>query len=648
MGPPAAGWVGGAGSGDPAEEGAAYEAGDGGAEGLEGEDQGLGVGREGAVGVVEGDEALLVAGEVAEVMAPVMDRVAEVAAGYGAPGVAAEVEVIGGRQGREGGSGEEGVGAADEEGEGLAALGHRVALADDGPEPAASGRDLFHVVGAGDQGPALEGRRLEAVGALQEERREGVRVGLGRELRGCQRLGRRGRDECRSGAAGLGGFGRAVVTGGRIRGGGGRGATLRLDLHWSHISFAGQARVRCELARAVGGPAGAARRVSIPPPYRGFSGLSRHVAALSIPTLWGAFETCPQDVVYTSSMPARIKRVAGTIAEGAAVPETPAEERALEFVVEGSEDLDALVPEAFSRLAAANEQRTPPAIAKDRELVLMAESALAGYSTRHRLVLQDCRQMEAVADESVHLVVTSPPYWTLKEYPGADGQLGHIADYEEFLEDLDDVWRHAYRALVPGGRLVIVVGDVCLSRRVFGRHMVVPLHASIQEHCRTLGFDNLAPIIWHKIANARFEVENGGGGFLGKPYEPNAVIKNDVEFILFQRKPGGYRQPSLASRLLSVIPEERHREWFRQVWTLRGASTRRHPAPYPLELAERLVRMFSFAGDTVLDPFAGTGTTCLAARRWGRHSIGYEIEPEYFELAASRLREHQASLRFTG
>lgn len=326
---------------------------------------------------------------------------------------------------------------------------------------------------------------------------------------------------------------------------------------------------------------------------------------------------------------------------------SPPPERVLDFVVPGTAELESLVPEPFHRLAVDDEQRTPPAIAKNPDLLRLADSALAGYSTRHRLILGDSREMDEVPDASVHLVVTSPPYWTLKEYPGATGQLGQVEDYEEFLDTLDEVWRHVHRVLVPGGRLVIVVGDVCLSRKAFGRHLVMPLHASIQERCRLLGFDNLAPIIWHKIANARFEVENGSAGFLGKPYEPNAVIKNDIEFILFQRKPGGYRRPSLASRLLSVIPEGKHREWFQQVWTLRGASTREHPAPYPLELAERLVRMFSFAGDTVLDPFSGTGSTSLAARRWGRNSVGFEIEPEYFELAASRLRQQQASLVFT-
>jgi DNA modification methylase len=259
--------------------------------------------------------------------------------------------------------------------------------------------------------------------------------------------------------------------------------------------------------------------------------------------------------------------------------------------------------------------------------------------------LADARDLSAVRDESVHLVLTSPPYWTLKEYRRTKGQLGYVSDYVEFLGELDKVWRHCYRALVPGGRLICVVGDVCLSRRRNGgRHMVVPLHASIQEHCRSLGFDNLAPIIWYKIANAVYEVERGGG-FLGKPYEPNAVIKNDIEFILMERRPGGYRSPSLAARVLSVISEENHQKWFQQVWTdVTGASTKNHPAPFPLELAERLVRMFSFVGDVVLDPFMGTGTTTLAALRWGRNSIGFEVDPEYFRMAFERVNQGSADL----
>ena len=140
------------------------------------------------------------------------------------------------------------------------------------------------------------------------------------------------------------------------------------------------------------------------------------------------------------------------------------------------------------------------------------------------------------------------------------------------------------RVLVPGGRLIIVVGDVCLSRRRFGRHIVFPLHASIQEHCRNLSFDNLAPIIWYKIANASLEAKGNGTSFLGKPYEPGGVIKNDIEFILMQRKPGGYRSPALNARLLSVIPQALHKQCFQQIWQdVKGASTRQHPAPFPLE-----------------------------------------------------------------
>lgn len=294
-----------------------------------------------------------------------------------------------------------------------------------------------------------------------------------------------------------------------------------------------------------------------------------------------------------------------------------------------------------------NPQTDIPRIAKDKGLTRLIEEAVRKVPTTHNLFLDDARRMEAIASNSVHLAVTSPPYWTLKEYRDSEGQMGHIEDYEEFLAELDKVWANCFRVLVPGGRLICVVGDVCLSRRKNnGRHTVVPLHASIQEHCRRLGFDNLAPIIWHKIANAVYEVENGSS-FLGKPYEPNSVIKNDIEFILMQRKPGGYRTPDIPARVLSVISSEDHKQWFQQIWSgLTGASTRHHPAPYPVELAERLIRMFSFVGDTVLDPFLGTGTTTVAAAAMGRNSIGFEIDPHYFEQAHTRI-VNETSLLFS-
>ena len=264
-------------------------------------------------------------------------------------------------------------------------------------------------------------------------------------------------------------------------------------------------------------------------------------------------------------------------------------------------------------------------------------------STIHRLINGDARDLTFMEDESVHLVVTSPPYWNLKRYNENPDQLGHVQDYEAFLNELEKVWRHVFRILVPGGRLVCVVGDVCVARRDFGRHLVFPLHADICVICRRLGFDNLNPIIWHKISNASYEVTNGSK-FLGKPYEPNAIIKNDMEFILMQRKPGGYRKPTDAQRDASRISKEEFNRWFQQIWNLTGASTRHHPAPFPLELATRLVRMFSFSGDTVLDPFCGSGTTMVAAFRTGRNSIGIEIDPEYCRMAARYLKAENTDL----
>ena len=263
--------------------------------------------------------------------------------------------------------------------------------------------------------------------------------------------------------------------------------------------------------------------------------------------------------------------------------------------------------------------------------------------TFHRLINGDSRDLSFIDDASIHLVVTSPPYWNLKRYNENPDQLGHIQDYEAFLFELEKVWQHVYRILVPGGRLVCVVGDVCVARRDFGRHLVFPLHADICVICRRIGFDNLNPIIWHKIANASYEVENGSK-FLGKPYEPNAIVKNDMEFILMQRKPGGYRKPTNAQRETSKIGKEDFGRWFQQIWNITGASTKKHPAPFPRELATRLVQMFSFTGDTVLDPFCGSGTTMIAALRAGRNSIGVEIDPEYCRMTASLLKAETSNL----
>lgn len=268
----------------------------------------------------------------------------------------------------------------------------------------------------------------------------------------------------------------------------------------------------------------------------------------------------------------------------------------------------------------------------------LAEKAISqSKSISVELRRSDARDLSWIPDASVHLVVTSPPYWSLKKYNDHDDQMGNMQDYDQFLFELNKVVNECFRVLVPGGRLVCVVGDVCLSRKKFGRHMVVPLHSDITIQCREAGFDNLNPIFWYKIANAKYEVQ-GGSGFLGKPYEPNAIIKNDMEYILLQRKPGGYRSPTAEQRARSMIDQKNFQEWFRQVWTLPGASTRDHPAPYPTELAARLIQMFSFVDDIVLDPFAGTGTTLLAALLNNRNSIGCDIDPQYISYAQSRLK----------
>ena len=176
------------------------------------------------------------------------------------------------------------------------------------------------------------------------------------------------------------------------------------------------------------------------------------------------------------------------------------------------------------------------------------------HMTEHLLYHADARDLSYIEDDSVHLVLTSPPYFNLKAYQRGENQLGLIEDYQQFVDELEKVWRECYRILVSGGRVVCVVGDVCLSRRKYGRHAVLPLHSDIAVSCRKIGFDNLNPILWHKISNASFEA-NTSSSILGKPYEPNAIIKNDLEYILMERKPGGYRKPTDQQRIESRINE---------------------------------------------------------------------------------------------
>jgi DNA modification methylase len=313
-------------------------------------------------------------------------------------------------------------------------------------------------------------------------------------------------------------------------------------------------------------------------------------------------------------------------------------------------DLREYVPESCTELFDKSDRELKsdlPSLARDKGRMGEVDQSVKSLPSHHELHLGDARDLSIADDESVELVVTSPPYFDIKDYEngtGGEDQLGDIEDYEQFNEEIDKVWKQCYEKLVPGGRMCIVVGDVLRSRSDYDRHRVLPLHATIQEHCTNVGFDNLAPIIWYKIGNASLEA-GGNARFLGKPYEPGAVIKNDIEYILLFRKPGSYRSPSTAERILSLIEADRHQKMFRQLWDdIKGQPQTDHPAPFPAELAERLIRMFSFVGDTVLDPFAGSGSTAVGASRCGRNSVSVELEEEYFEVAKKRIEKERGTL----
>ncbi len=270
----------------------------------------------------------------------------------------------------------------------------------------------------------------------------------------------------------------------------------------------------------------------------------------------------------------------------------------------------------------------------------------------HVIQAADARCLSLLKDNSVHLIVTSPPYFNLKAYNSdCDGnQLGRITDYDRFLAELDKVWAECFRVLVPGGRVCCVIGDILVPRKVDGRHRILPLPADIMVRSRGIGFDTLTPILWFKIGNRTNEAGGGSSGYYGKPYQPGAIIKNDFEHILMLRKSGAYRTTTMLQKSLSMLQRAEMDLWQRPFWSdIRGASLRNgHPAPFPIELAERLIRMYSFAGDTVLDPFGGSGSTTAAAIRAGRSSILVEIDPYYINIAMQKVMDELKKPRVAG
>jgi site-specific DNA-methyltransferase (adenine-specific) len=265
------------------------------------------------------------------------------------------------------------------------------------------------------------------------------------------------------------------------------------------------------------------------------------------------------------------------------------------------------------------------------------------HKTLHALRLADARGLHHIKSNSVHLIVTSPPYFNIKAYESEAGgkQLGRIDEYEVFLDELTKCMTEWSRVLLPGGRACCVVGDILIPRKKDGRHRILPLPADIMARAKKVGLDTLTPILWYKIGNRSNEAGGGSSGYYGKPYQPGAVIKNDIEHILMLRKPGAYRSTSMLQKALSMLQKEEMDAWQRPFWQdIRGASLRNgHPAPYPIEIAERLIRMFSFAGDTVLDPFCGSGSTAIAACRSGRNSVSSDVEQKYLEGTFARLKD---------
>lgn len=242
--------------------------------------------------------------------------------------------------------------------------------------------------------------------------------------------------------------------------------------------------------------------------------------------------------------------------------------------------------------------------------------------------------MGEVASESVHLVVTSPPYWQLKDY-GADGQIGFDDSYEDYINNLNMVWMETARVLHNGCRLCVVIGDQFARSVYYGRYKIIPIKAQIISFCETIGLDYMGAIIWQKVTTCN---TSGGGAVMGSyPYPRNGIVKLDYESILLFKKPGLPPPVSKELKARSKLSNDEWNVYFSGHWRVPGEKQRNHLAVFPEEVARRLVRMFSFPGETVLDPFLGSGTTSLAARNSDRNSIGYEINRETLPLIQEKL-----------
>lgn len=261
--------------------------------------------------------------------------------------------------------------------------------------------------------------------------------------------------------------------------------------------------------------------------------------------------------------------------------------------------------------------------------------------TNHKIVFGDSRKMSQIPDKSVQLIITSPPYWQLKDY-GAEDQIGFNDSYEEYINNLNLVWKECNRVLSDGCRLCINIGDQFARSVYYGRYKVIPIRTEIIRFCESLGMDYMGAIIWQKATTMN---TSGGGAIMGSfPYPRNGILKMDYEFILLFKKLGNAPKPTAEQKKASEISKEEWNQYFSSHWNFNGVKQYGHIAMFPEELPKRLIKMFSFVGETVLDPFAGSGTTSLAAKHLNRNSIGYEINKEFEPFIREKLMDLQSDL----
>jgi site-specific DNA-methyltransferase (adenine-specific) len=254
--------------------------------------------------------------------------------------------------------------------------------------------------------------------------------------------------------------------------------------------------------------------------------------------------------------------------------------------------------------------------------------------TTHTIINGDSRQMSELNDKSVHLIVTSPPYWQLKDY-GTENQIGFHDDYETYINHLNLTWKECFRVLNDGCRLCINIGDQFARSIYYGRYKIIPIHTEIIKFCEIIGFDFMGSIIWQKATTMN---TSGGASIMGSfPHPRNGIVKLDFEYILLFKKQGIAPKPTLAQKENSVMTNEEWNTYFNGHWYFSGAKQDKHLAMFPEELPNRLIKMFSFPNETVLDPFMGSGTTSLVAKKLDRNSIGYEINPDFVPIIKERI-----------